>query len=365
MPENRPPLRLMLPALFMLWTLSASFVARGESRYERPAEELRTSMSAGRPTSQGQVVSLFHHLDQDLAGEQDQEIAAYFRDALGMELPRGQAQERLRSLSAQNLSRLTAPRTEPSRDFAVVYEKLSPWFQHYQHNMWMMASKADQQPYWLSSRQLETLGLKPGLQIAPFNKDFLRTQNWIFFLVNGDRADEYGDNYIKLDSTYAESHGLISPYMMYDSELTAFALKVTPDLAHQMMRELEETFPRVRQGIYLDEASYFHALTKEYRKQTQRPPWEYKDYFAKFRAELRHYTFTPDDFRKLLAAKLADHFRSRRLLHPIEYMKKEINRALLTEVLSRAGLPARYELRVPVAIPNAHLTFGGTCASSL
>lgn len=357
----------------------------------RAAESLVKSRSTGINQEKVDIAEVQAHLswvNANLSDLQAREVDSYMRFLSGasasLSLNEATSYSLARAQSRQNLIRLTKDQEaiQSTFEFTVAKKKLTQSLRRFRHNMVEAPKSVEDVPMWLSSAQIQSFGLRGGLQGAkPFNREYLRTQNWIFFFVTQDNDFSYGSYRVFVDGDYASRRGLIFPYVMEISELVIAGCRMNQAACAEYRALFETIYTKARDGV------------DDFERETRRPfteserlyflthgTWrddvdtvelieKHADIFATFRKSLLEYMFTIDDYKTLVATKLAAYLLKVRKQNPPLYVRdlgilmtsglSQLNTLLADQLIARvlqaAGLPERYEMRIPVGIPRENL----------
>jgi hypothetical protein len=286
------------------------------------------------------------NLAERLPEVQAQELSKYMTEFLNEPVSSDRAYSTAHDRSAKNLERVLGRELrDPLRfaDYELSRMVARRWLDDFRHNTNNYAGDFQTQLFWYSSTELRRLNLPEGLQSKPFNKDFLGTGNWVFFYV-GDGTG-YGRNSVHVTRSHAQETGLIFPYVMKMKDLAAVYAQSNPGAA----------------AIAVDEDDYQKMLASP----------KIKTQMEEARRDLSKFMFTPDDFEKLVTAELA-RFLSELAQSNTEAYRIAVAtlnetqadgkavRAIVEKSFARAGIPLRYEMRIPVAIPTRYM-FAPNC----
>ncbi|MCB0362179.1 MAG: hypothetical protein KDD35_05640 [Bdellovibrionales bacterium] len=171
------------------------------------------------------IQMILESLKTNLHNRQTQELGAYLRFIIGHDMGENvDPYQFAREKSHQNLNRLLEGEKEVqnSTEFRIALKLVSRGLRRFRHNL-VEAPKSNQKtPMWLSSEQIELLGLRGGLQsLLSFNRDLLKTHNWIFFFVGQDNDKAYGNDEIFVKGEYASHYGFIFPFIMDIGDLAS------------------------------------------------------------------------------------------------------------------------------------------------
>jgi len=355
------------------------------TNYVDAAESL--VIGRGRYTSQGeralqicQVSQRLKAIDEQVDELQQKELSDYFNDLFSVRLNPGEAIDFSKTTSRENLRRLNSEdsHVQSSFEFKLAKQAIDRDTQLILHNgagfAFLQKSK-----FLLSSRELKLMGLEAGAQnLAPFNYRFLNTSNWLFFFIDSAQdATRYGRESVFLDPSYASEHGLIFPFVMDPWDLVAQGVLTAPEIGKEYLERLEKNYPRTVARLHLLETVQKRTFSK-----SERAVWltthifdegtitlsqfldEQNDVLKIFRKSLGRYMFTLDDYRLFAATQVAAYLIRLKQKNFIDYTKnmlrlswpslwenQNMTRFLIAEAFKNAGLPSRYELRIPEAIP--------------
>lgn len=323
-------------------------------------------------------------LEKSLSALQRQEMARHFHETLGLVwMPEDQVHGFRDRLSESNLNRIVTALGPPPEGF--IYRRLwtkterllnANW-KRFAHNSTSVVS-GEKPRFWLSSQQISRLGFSGGRQEElSFNRDYLKTSNWIFFWGDGRKESEYGESGVSVSIEYAQEAGFISPFVMYPRELLLLSFIHEPDVISDLVARIAEEFPKVFQKAREEMNSRHDITANPYERfkyfmaklvegiNRQSPGqdlfWhQYQSYLDASRSLLSRYVFTAHDYRHLAQEVIARYVYSRFLRNPfsVSYL---LGRSELNETFKQAmlhfKLPYSFELKIPVAIPSENFEY--------
>ena len=282
--------------------------------------------------------------------------------------------------SGLNRSRITEGQSDLHNTFEyrLARQVVKNGLLRFRHNMVDPPSSIQDLELWLSSKQIQVMGLFGGLQqVGPFNSEFLKTQNWIFFHVDQSHETTYGPHQLFVKGDYAAKHGLIFPFVMGLDELAAAGSKMNPKAAQEFRELFNSKYKKTLDGLIDMMPNKWGQLSEEQKVSLLvHGSWRngfrkldllerHPEIFKAFRNALINFMFTTEDYLDVVSLKMADHLRQQKKKNLIKYTAEmgllmtahwnKTNRHLIDrlvkQALQEANLPSHYELRIPVAIP--------------
>ncbi|HAG91796.1 MAG TPA: hypothetical protein DCL41_07985 [Bdellovibrionales bacterium] len=314
-------------------------------------------------------------LKAQLKAHQSEELKNYFKEVFNLDLGFENPFEFARLKSRENLNRLRSNKKnlEQTLEFQKSFAAMKRMTSRFRHNTTTPPTSPLTPPLWLSSKKLDELGFKDGLQgMFWFNREFLKTKNWVFFFTNAESDAFYGRGAIFVKKDYADQVGLIFPFVMYLSDLGKAGFQMNPGL--KVHRVFPEEFGKLRpkflrfarsEGTPLADYAKAQMLIDKKASKSLQFLDDHLEVFQNFRTHLIDFMFTPEDYRTLVSEKLALqllHLKRKKDLQGYHSMLESLDSGDLSkistyvrEALKKAKLPSHYELRIPVAIPGSQL----------
>lgn len=370
----------LLIGLLLIGGLLAPFLTWAKEPVSNVAEDLilmRSMRAAGYlplDPSPEQVFARLNTIQSNLSELQNQELSEHLRDVYGIETKGKNPYDVFKQISAQNLRRYLGRhpilRTALSNS---VQAYVHSQFQGFIHNMNQYPTLLMKQPLLVSSRQLDKMALSPGLQSAPFNRDFLKTQDWIFFHVDGDDK-LYGNHGIALAPEYAQSTAIVAPFVMTLGDLIDVGYDTAPERAHELENTIRQLYPEKWEIGYsalgMDKSV---NRTKQALLTVATNQISWKQFLANhgeaitaIRASMKNYLFTVKDYESLVTFIVTKYILKMNAANSPELQNwKQNYKKIFKAAMAELHLPDRFELRVPVAIPMRHLSPLNPCASAL
>ena len=305
-------------------------------------------------------------------------------EAHGINLDRGiSAGQNLRQLSTRNVAELNSRfsyRVGSVLEMAEAESILNNVELIFNHNTKYL-KKEPVLPI-LSSRQLEAMRISGGLNTHPFNKEFLKTDDNIYFFVDPSfkgnprlSASRYGSRGVRVNSSFAKDHGYLSAFVMYPWELLQVAQVRYPQFYQRALMELTERFPPT-DPLY-GENWFAHGSTKSdvetFLQRMGRGDSGILDKhiaesksFSEIRKHLHEMDFTAGDFEGLIRHRMLYQLNAMRQEDPVRFrsMISALQSAdtgalddLYRTSLRSMGLPDSFEAKIPVAVPPSELTY--------
>jgi len=224
---------------------------------------------------------------------------------------------------------------------------------YFQHNT---VSKRSPELALLSARRMEEAGLGGGVNTQPFSKQFLKTDDNVYFYVMfrsrdnelAYRPSTYGRTMIAVEHDPARKTGVVSPYLMYSNDLAEIMKFHDPALSRRLEMNYGSSVPiaeKIKNPI-----------------DWEHPPEEWT--LAK--KQLYFFDFTPSDFEELIRTQL------KRSLYNLKSSTNPSDQKLFSETIEKLhshndsdlniimtnlvfkplGMPELWEMKVPVAVPE-------------
>lgn len=232
----------------------------------------------------------------------------------------------------------------------------------------------------LSSDVLQKIGLQGGRNTYTFNQSLMGSHDQVFFYVRPvtkrfrfrPTSSYYGNIALFLDPAYAESAGWISAFVMYLPQLFDATANVAPAETESAVRKFKMAF--VASGR---NANGPDDLMRRIDSASDR---ELKTFIESnlpeleaLRNHLSQFDFTVMDFGRLVRTQLLislkqlrvdDEVRFRKALEILrsepkvdDHDQSELDRLVRDLVLTKLGLPASFELKVPIMVPAGSYFF--------
>jgi hypothetical protein len=177
----------------------------------------------------------------------------------------------------------------------------------------------------LSSQQLQYFNDSGINSQNSFNRDFLRSDDSIFFFLNFNRmqnqSSAYGQHGLSIKKDLLIKEGWVSPFIMWKQDFYKFAEEALPALSKKAGRKDKGT----------DEVF---------------TPYDYS-----LREHLYEFDFTASDFKTLIQAQLAKVLTNKKDRRNFE-SGADLGSFMEEKVLKPLGLPAMLEFKIPVFLPK-------------
>lgn len=204
----------------------------------------------------------------------------------------------------------------------------------------------------LSSKRIEKMGLSGTANTYEFNRDFMKTDDNVFFRVEKtmnkkikkDLKSPYGKRALVIDSRYAEEHGWISAYIMYAGELGSAVDTIDSSQWKAFKSLLATKYPN---AISLD---------RNFSELNQKEP---KALLA-LRNQLYKLDFTVADFTNLYRERYLFFLNQLLQKSPKEFEKalKQLaagRRSSVDDEVNKSFGYQRFEFKIPVAVPPEYI----------
>jgi hypothetical protein len=318
----------------------------------------------------------FKELSNNLDFYQRESLSAALRRH-GLNASSDTAYQALRELSRNNVNRiLSRNRYQSSRDMKVAEELISNLDFSFVHNSLSDYSTKTIATHILSSKRLRKFGFAGGLNsLSKFNSDFLRTDDQIFFHVvptisrnSAIRfASEYGSGEVYLNQRYANDRAWVSPFIMRPDDLFSQMIHFAPQELSEAVSYFKAKHP-----------SIWNETIKVFAESNLQPDEEkivamlvdprllgsfmesHAQIMERAISKASSLDFTVGDFTQMTRELSLAWLNRLRTQNPKEY-KTFLNRikaghqgavqVMVDNALTAAGLPTRYELKVPSAVP--------------
>ena len=271
----------------------------------------------------------------------------------------------LREASARNADRLKSriPDVSTPDEVRELAKDLSVVFIHNTH---VIRSVPDSP--LVSSRVLQEVSGIGGLNTYFFNRQFLRSDDNIFFFVllqagpklGNARESLYGKYKFSPEETFGRERGWVSAFVMYPYDLYRFSFGCEKTCAEQLTPVFQREFPREMTAAKGDLQELVKSL-RPYKRDNPRWNRLLRDQFPLWRPARRllgTLDFTVDDFRSLSLAVIESYLNELYAKDRVAFaewqarLRKgdtgDLMRLAYKEI---CGLDLYFEFKVPVAIP--------------
>lgn len=320
------------------------------------------------------VLHRISDIDKNLIKFQLTEMSSYFNRTFNLKTVPKNVLNTRSQISKSNLQRISNKSFLKNSSLRfktlkkIVETKLRTDFSRFTHQTSSPDSQV--QTFWFSSQQLQEMGFGAGLQSdLRFNRDFLKTQNWIFFSMSP--LHDYGPNSKNVKFDYVQSIGFTSPFVMHISDLIEFGVSSRPDLLKPLQEEIETKYPevwsaaidKVKQDGYSQHSHrgkqllFKNAINFTLMMTDLNGPKILKKFahlFKLLKEEQAHYVFTPEDYLTLSTEVLSAYLWKNYSSESINRAQNEELKPLLAEAFDSLSLPRNYEVKVPVAMRTSH-----------
>lgn len=320
------------------------------------------------------VLHRISDIDKKLIKFQLTEMSSYFNRTFNLKTAPKSVLDTRSQISKSNLQRISNKsflKNSSSRFKTlkkIIETKLRTDFSKFTHQT--SSPESQVQTFWFSSQQLQEMGFGAGLQSdLRFNRDFLKTQNWIFFSMSP--LYDYGTNSKNVKFDYVQKIGFMSPFVMHVSDLIEFGVSARPDLLKSLQEEIETKYPevwsealdKVRQDghsphshrgkqLLFRNAVHFTLMMTDLNE--PKILKKFARLFKLLKEEQAHYVFTPEDYLTLSTEVLAAYMWKNYSNESINRAQNEELKPLLAEAFDSLFLPRNYEVKVPVAMRTRH-----------
>ncbi|HNV69240.1 MAG TPA: hypothetical protein PKO06_06040 [Candidatus Ozemobacteraceae bacterium] len=271
----------------------------------------------------------------------------------------------LHEISARNRVRVSRllPAVTEKNEVRELVQKLSVVFIHNTH---VIRSVPDTP--LVSSRVLQEVSGIGGLNTYYFNRQFLHSDDNIFFFVllqsgpklGNARESLYGKYKFAPEETFGRERGWVSAFVMYPYDLYRFAFGSEKTLADQLTPAFQREFPREMTTSGGDLQSLVKSL-RPYKRDNPRWNRMLRDSFPLWRPvrrRLGQLDFTVDDFRALTLQVIEAYLAGISTAEPARFAewKSRLEQGDTGDLMRLAykeicGLDLYFEFKVPVAIP--------------
>ncbi len=271
----------------------------------------------------------------------------------------------LREISTRNRERIARliPPVKAADKVRDLVQALSVVFVHNTH---VIRSVPDTP--LVSSRVLQEVAGIGGLNTYFFNRQFLHSDDNIFFFVllqsgpklGNARESLYGKYKFSPEETFARERGWVSAFVMYPYDLYRFAWNMDTALSAPLTTFFEREFPQEMRAA----AGSMQELVKSlrpYKRDNARWNRMLRDCFALWRPvrkQLGRLDFAVDDFRALTLQVIEAWLSGLYETEPVKFeeWKERLSHGDVGDLMRLAwkevcGLDLYFEFKVPVAIP--------------
>jgi hypothetical protein len=316
------------------------------------------------------VIRDIYVIDSNLRELQLQEMSDYFNSTFNFKTTPDNILKTRDQISKSNLQRIlkkVAVRPDSVRFNNLkqnLYSSLAKEFSSFNHQT--TSPESSNEALWFSSLQLEKMGFGAGLQAdLSFNRNFLKTQNWIFFSLGP--IYDYGPNSKNVKFQFVEDIGIISPFLMHSFELLQFGITTRPDLLTKIQIDIQKKYPDIwsdaiakvyQEGLTPDtnlgiQRLFTHAFILVcMRTELNEAKFlkKYSSIFSELKHEQINYIFTAEDYLTLSTEVLAAYIWKNSLYNVNSYTAGTDLKALLKTAFNSFWLPWNYEVKIPVAM---------------
>jgi hypothetical protein len=339
-----------------------------DSIYESLQKNRKNLKTADRALAIANISKIGEHLPE----LQRKELSDYFSSILGIPCSPENVMQVRDKISGENLKRImeSLPPTPTNPEFtklkSMVANSLKEQFETHTfiHNT---VDSANAQPLWFSSKELMDMGFDGGLQSrSPFNRDYLKTSNFVFFWASEPNRD-YGQDAKLLKFQYGQDAGFVSPYVMDVPNLVSVELHAKPEMLNQLKIQVEALLPRsfanARSSVAsegLDPNSVegmrkilTNAITDSHDDYINTVDLldKLKPFFDSAKRDQAKFIFTTENYLNLCTEAVSRQLWAKSGASAVANIQPHSS-LNIKDAMNFIGLPDSYELKVPVAIEN-------------